>query len=112
MVNRNIGAIVATWTAETISGSGLRLVISQLMAVSNIAMPMLETELATRMTVKATLPNTPQREGAGAASFGGEAVGELKRTTEGCDDRRHPCAHRAPMAMPGNSPNDTSLKCS
>ena len=45
---RNIGAIVATWTADTISGSGLRLVISQLMAVSNIAMPMLEIALATR----------------------------------------------------------------
>ncbi len=29
-VKRNIGAMVATWTADTINGFGLRLVISQL----------------------------------------------------------------------------------
>jgi hypothetical protein len=80
------------------------------MAVSNIAMPMLETELATRMTVKATLPNTPRGEATGAASFGGETVGGLKRQPSRFDDRRNPCADRAPMAMPVDSSNDTSLK--
>ena len=52
-VKRNIGKVVATWTAETIRGLGLRLVISQAEAVSNIANPTLESELATRMTAKA-----------------------------------------------------------
>ena len=61
-VKRNIGAMVATWTADTINGFGLRLVISQLVAVSNIAMPTLEIALAIRITVNAVLLNTPQRE--------------------------------------------------
>jgi hypothetical protein len=43
-------------------GSGLRLVISQLVAVSNIAMPTFDSELATRTTVKARFPKTPQRD--------------------------------------------------
>src|SRR5271166_2655856 len=60
-VIRNIGSVVATWTAETIIGSGLRLVISQLIDVSNIANPTFDAELAIRMTVNAKLPNTPQR---------------------------------------------------
>ena len=107
-VNRNIGAIVATWTAETISGSGLRLVISQLIAVSNIAMPMLEIELATRMTVKARLPNTPQREAAGVAAFDGRRRGTQGETEMGSS--AHPCAHRAPMAMAGDSPTTQALK--
>ena len=61
-VSRNIGSVVAIWTADTIIGSGLRLVISQLVDVSNIAMPTFDAELAIRMTVKARLPNTPQRD--------------------------------------------------
>ena len=65
-VSRNIGSVVATWTAETIIGSGLRLVISQAIEVSNIAMPTFESELATRITVKARLANTLGREGAPA----------------------------------------------
>jgi hypothetical protein len=44
---------VATCTADTISGFGLRLVISQLIDVSNIAMPMLEIDVAVRITVNA-----------------------------------------------------------
>jgi hypothetical protein len=65
-VRRNIGAIVATCTADTISGFGLRLVMSQLIDVSNIAMPMLEIDVAIRITVNARWPNTPAREGEGA----------------------------------------------
>ena len=69
-VSRNNGSMVATWTAETIIGSGLRLVISQLIEVSNIAIPTFDAELAIRMTVNARLPNTPHRDrspGDGAA---------------------------------------------
>ena len=65
-VSKNSGRVVATWTAETIIGSGLRLVISQLIDISNIATPTFETELAIRITVNARLPNTPQRESAPA----------------------------------------------
>src|SRR5579871_1106626 len=52
-VRRNIGRVVATCTAETVSGLGLRLVISQAEAVSNIAKAMLDSEVATRMTTNA-----------------------------------------------------------
>ena len=70
-VMRNIGNVVATWTAETIIGSGLRLVINQLIDVSNIANPTFDAELAIRMTVNAKLPNTPQRQSgpAGASNL-------------------------------------------
>src|SRR5277367_5257585 len=61
-VKRNIGSVVATWTADTIIGSGLRLVMSQLDEVSNIANPTFDAELAIRMMVNATLPKTPQRQ--------------------------------------------------
>ena len=61
-VKRNIGSVVATWTAETIIGSGLRLVISQFDDVSNIANPTFDAELAIRMTVNAKLPKTPHRK--------------------------------------------------
>ena len=60
-VRRNIGSVVATWTADTIIGSGLRLVISQFDEVSNIANPTFDAELAISMTVNAKLPKTPQR---------------------------------------------------
>ena len=63
-VKRNKGKVVAIWTAETILGLGLRLVISQPEPVSNIANPTLEREVAARMTTKAELPNTPQRDSA------------------------------------------------
>ena len=61
-VKRNIGSVVAIWTAETIIGSGLRLVISQFDEVSNNANPMFEAEFAIRMTVNARLPKTPHRQ--------------------------------------------------
>ena len=59
-VRRNIGSVVATWTADTIIGSGLRLVMSQFDEVSNIANPTFDAELAISMTVNAKLPKTPQ----------------------------------------------------
>src|SRR5277367_4315577 len=61
-VKRNIGRVVATWTADTIIGSGLRLVMSQFDDVSNIANPTFDAELAMSMTVNAKLPKTPQRQ--------------------------------------------------
>lgn len=64
------------------SGSGLRLVISQLVAVSNMAMPTLEIALATRIAVKAALPNTPQRETEEAVAFDLGAGGLLTGTCE------------------------------
>src|SRR5271154_4973289 len=48
-VKRKNGRVVATCTAETILGLGLRLVIIQAEPVSNIANPTLESEVATRM---------------------------------------------------------------
>ena len=68
--------MVATCTADTISGFGLRLVISQLEAVSNIAAPTAEIELAIRMTVKARWRNTPQGEGGEAEGSGVETAWE------------------------------------
>src|ERR1700733_6476261 len=61
-VRRNIGRVVATCTADTIIGSGLRLVMSQFDEVSNIANPTFDAELAISMTVNAKLPKTPQRQ--------------------------------------------------
>ena len=58
-VRRNIGRVVAIWTAETIIGSGLRLVISQFDDMSNIANPTFDAELATSITVNARLLKTP-----------------------------------------------------
>ena len=66
-VRRNIGSVVATWTADTIIGSGLRLVISQFDEVSNIANPMFEAELAIRMTRERQIAeNAPAPGSAGA----------------------------------------------
>ncbi len=66
--------MVATWTADTISGFGLSLAISQLIEVSNIAIPTLDIALAIRIAANAGLPNTPQRE-AGAEPFGAAVDG-------------------------------------
>ena len=67
-VRRNIGSVVATWTADTIIGSGLRLVMSQFDEVSNIAKPTFDAELAISMTVNARLPKTPQRQSPAAGA--------------------------------------------
>jgi hypothetical protein len=70
-VSRNIGKVVATCTADTIIGSGLRLVMSQFDEVSNIANPTFDAELAVSMIVNAKLPKTPQRQtlAAGASDW-------------------------------------------
>jgi hypothetical protein len=44
--NRKSGRLLATWTSETMSGLGLRLVISQPDAALYIHVPMLETTVA------------------------------------------------------------------
>src|ERR1700722_15321012 len=67
-VRRNIGRVVATCTADTIIGSGLRLVMSQFDEVSNIANPTFDAELAMSMTVNAKLPKTPQRQSLAAGA--------------------------------------------
>ena len=50
--NRNIGKLVATCTMETMTGSGLRLVINQPEAALYIHDPMVETTVAIHTTVK------------------------------------------------------------
>ena len=67
-VNRNSGRPTATWTRDTIIGFASRLVISQPDAVSNMAVPTFDRTLVVHMTVNATEPNAPQREGAGPAT--------------------------------------------
>src|SRR3984885_8649427 len=84
-VSRNIGKVVTTCTADTIIGSGLRLVMSQFDEVSNMANPTFDAELAISMIVNAKLPKTPQRQtlAAGASDL---AVNSL--------DKRSPSEER------------------
>src|SRR6202034_2403827 len=77
-VRRKSGKVVATWTAETSLGLGLRLVIVQAEPVSNIANPTLESEVATRMTMKAELPSRPQRGSALDGVFGSRFTSVVK----------------------------------
>src|SRR5262245_15644728 len=65
--NRNIGSVVATWTMETTSGSGLRLVISQPDAALYIQVPTLATTVATHSTVYAECRNGLHGEVVGSA---------------------------------------------
>ena len=51
--NKNMGNVVATWTIDTMNGSGLRLVISQPDAALYIQLPTLETTVAVQSTAKA-----------------------------------------------------------
>ena len=51
-LNRNMGKVVAARTRTTLSGSGLRVVISQPAAALCIQLPILETTVATQSTVK------------------------------------------------------------
>jgi hypothetical protein len=46
MANRNIGKVDAAWTRATITGSGLRLVISQADAALDIQPPVLDATVA------------------------------------------------------------------
>ena len=68
-VNRNSGRLTVTWTRDTIIGLASRLVISQPDAVSNMAVPTFDKTLAVHMTVNATEPKAPQREGAGCVAI-------------------------------------------
>src|SRR5271169_2774359 len=67
-VNRNSGRLTVTWTRDTIIGLASRLVISQPDAVSNMAVPTFDKTLAVHMTVNATEPKAPQRDGADSAT--------------------------------------------
>src|SRR5271157_1680913 len=77
-VNRNKGKLTATWTRDTVIGLASRLVISQPDAVSNMAVPTFDITLAVQITVNATEPKAPHREGAGCAGAAGEFRSELK----------------------------------
>jgi hypothetical protein len=59
----NIGKVVATWTIETMNGSGLRSVISQPDAALYIQPPMFETTVAVQITAKTECRNGLQGEG-------------------------------------------------
>jgi hypothetical protein len=48
---KQYGKLVATWTIETISGEGLRLVINQPDAALYIQLPMFEMTVAVQMTL-------------------------------------------------------------
>jgi hypothetical protein len=52
IATRNIGKVVATCTSDTMSGSGLRLVINQPEAALYIQPPMFETTVAVQITAK------------------------------------------------------------
>jgi hypothetical protein len=70
MASRKIGRLAATCTSETISGSGLRLVISQLDAAVYIHVPVLAARLAVQITVKAGWRNGLQAEACGGGAAG------------------------------------------
>ena len=70
MASRKIGRLAATCTSETISGSGLRLVISQLEAAVYIHVPVLAARLAVQITVKAGWRNGLQAEARGGGAAG------------------------------------------
>src|SRR5262249_14390752 len=72
MASRKIGRLAATCTSETVSGSGLRLVISQLDAAVYIHVPRLVARLAVQITVKAGW-----RKGLQAEACGGGGAGPL-----------------------------------
>jgi len=52
-----MGSVVATWTSDTISGSGLRLVISQPEAAPYIQLPTFAMTVAVHMTANAGCRN-------------------------------------------------------
>src|SRR6266404_2745510 len=60
--NRNNGKVVATWTIETMNGSGLRSVISQPDAALYIQPPILEMTVAPHTTEKLAWRNGLQGE--------------------------------------------------
>src|SRR5271165_1411308 len=88
-VNRNRGKLTATWTRDTVIGLASRLVINQPDAVSNMAVPTFDRALAVHITVNATEPKAPQREGAGCVGAADEVGSALKFISSGGPS---PCA--------------------
>jgi hypothetical protein len=78
--NRNIGRVVATWTMETTSGCGSRLVISQPDAALYIQLPMLATTVATHSTVYSECRNGLHGEVVGPADACARVMGRKRRT--------------------------------
>src|SRR5690242_18152299 len=65
IANRNIGSVVATCTSDTISGSGLSVVISQPEAALYIQPPILATTVAVHSIAKMPCRNGLNAEGGG-----------------------------------------------
>jgi hypothetical protein len=57
IAKRNIGRLFATWTIDTVSGFGLRLVMSQPEATLYIQVPTFETTVAVQITANARCRN-------------------------------------------------------
>ena len=89
-VRRNIGPIVATCTADTISGFGLSRVISQLMDVSNIAIPTLDSAVAVQDCGEGAIgEHGPVR---GLVGFGVKSTGCSRALALVLEARPDPCA--------------------
>src|SRR5436305_799127 len=92
-VNRHIGRNTATWVSDNMRGSGFRLVISQIEAVSDMAMPVRPSIVPPQMSVNGRLSNTAHAERGHAApstiAFAVSTAGPLKHS------RRHKGAKRA-----------------
>src|SRR3984885_11974216 len=100
-VRRKSGRVVATWTAETSLGLGLRLVIIQAEPVSNIANPTLESDVAMRMTMNAGLLSRPEGGSALDGAFGSRFSSVVKSSARHPDAVRHlafACPHYASLA--------------
>src|ERR1700735_1791195 len=100
-VRRKSGKVVATWTAETSLGLGLRLVIIQAEPVSNIANPTLESDVAMRMTMNAGLLSRPEGGSALDGAFGSRFSSVVKSSARHPDAVRHlafACPHYANLA--------------
>ena len=101
-VRRKSGRVVATCTAETKRGLGLRLVIIQAEPVSNIASPTLESDVAMRMTMNAGLPSRPEGgsalDGVSGSTFSSVVVKSSARFPNASSAPRLACPHCAALA--------------
>src|SRR5579871_6416017 len=90
IATRKIGRLAATCTRETMSGSGLSRVISQLDAAVYIQVPTLAAIVAVQITAKAGCWNgphgEPEAEAAGAPACGGLAASEAGGSPAGMTD--------------------------
>src|SRR5215471_18170000 len=71
IANKNIGSELATWTSDTISGSGSSPLISQPAAAFCIHVPMLETTVADHRTAKDAWRNGASDEVVAGAALAG-----------------------------------------